>query len=59
MPQGEASNKAYIGDGVYVAFDGYSLILTAEDGVRATNTIYLEPVVMDSLIEYYMKRTGG
>lgn len=44
--------KQYIGDGAYVAYDGYSLILTAEDGIRATDTIYLEPDVWASLVSY-------
>jgi hypothetical protein len=44
--------KRYIGDGAYVDFDGWNLILTAEDGIRATNTIYLEPEVWRQLVEY-------
>lgn len=81
--------KRYIGDGAYVDFDGWNLILlsrtpgtdtftranivglgpawavltintntlkisgnTAEDGIRATNTIYLEPEVWRRLVEY-------
>lgn len=46
------SNKAYIGDGVYVEFDGYYYILTTEDGIRTTNTIYLEPRVTKDFLEY-------
>lgn len=44
--------KAHLGDGAYVDFDGWSLILTAEDGVRATDTIYLEPEVWERLVRY-------
>jgi hypothetical protein len=44
--------KRYLGDGAYVAFDGYSLILTAEDGIRATNTIVLEPSVYAELVRF-------
>lgn len=44
--------KAYLGDGVYVDNDGYQLILTAENGITATNTIYLEPIVAENLISY-------
>jgi hypothetical protein len=44
--------KRYLGDGAYVAFDGYSLILTAEDGIRATNTIVLEPEVYRELVRF-------
>jgi hypothetical protein len=44
--------KAYLGDGAYVDFDGYALILTAENGIRATDTIVLEPAVWRKLEEY-------
>lgn len=46
--------KVFLGDGVYAQHDGYSLILTTENGVEATNTIYLEPSVINSL-ENYLK----
>lgn len=45
-------NKAYIGDGVYIDFDGYGIVLTTEDGVSVTNTIVLEPYVYRALTEY-------
>ena len=45
-------DKRYIGDAVYVAFDGFGLILTTEDGIQATNTIYLEPEVWEALRTY-------
>jgi hypothetical protein len=41
--------RTYLGDGVYVAFDGYSLVLTTENGVRTTNRIVLEPEVWTQL----------
>lgn len=44
--------KQYLGDGVYVEHDGYSFILTTENGICATNTIYLEPVVISALEQY-------
>lgn len=44
--------KAYLGDGAYVDFDGYSLILTAENGVSATDRIVLEPEVWAALVRY-------
>lgn len=51
-------DKAYIGDGVYVSFGGYSLRLTTEDGYRETNVIVLEPEVWRSL-ELYVKGLKG
>lgn len=46
--------KRYIGDGVYVAFDGYHLVLTTENGISITNTIALEPGLLE-LINLYDK----
>lgn len=49
---GEAP-KAYLGDGVYVEVDQWgALLLTTEDGIRATNTIVLEPEVWEALQRY-------
>lgn len=43
--------KQYLGDGVYAEFETATLnvILTTEDGERATNRIVLEPEVLDAL----------
>ena len=41
--------KVYLGDAVYAAHDGYHIVLTTEDGIRTTNTVYLEPPVWDAL----------
>jgi hypothetical protein len=50
-------NKHYLGDGVYIeiipGLNSYKL--TTEDGISETNTIYLEPEVMNNLIEYVMR----
>ena len=46
-------DKRYIGDGVYVAHDGYHVWLTTnrEDG-RGGHQIALEPAVLKALDEY-------
>ncbi len=44
--------KTYLGDGAYVEFDGFALVLTTEDGVSVTNRIVLEPQVYDALRRY-------
>jgi hypothetical protein len=44
--------RKYLGDGAYVDFDGFGLILTAENGIEATDTIYLEPEVWIALKNY-------
>ena len=45
-------DKEYIGDGAFVSFDGFGLVLTTEDGVSTTNTIYLEPNVYKQLVAF-------
>lgn len=44
--------KVYLGDAVYADFDGYHIILTTENGIRADNRICLEPDVMQALQIY-------
>lgn len=46
-------SKEYIGDGVYAAMDEYGqIVLTAENGVGASDCIYLEPEVWTNLNTY-------
>lgn len=47
--------KAYLGDGVYANIDERGIILTAENGIIATDTIVLEPEVWDALLAYVMR----
>lgn len=44
-------NEVYLGDGLYVSFDGCQLCLRAprEDG---DHIVYLEPGVWDNLVRY-------
>lgn len=45
--------KMYLGDSVYVDYDGYMLQLTTENNMRGpSNTIYLEPRVYEALLDY-------
>ncbi len=58
-------NKIYLGDAVYAEVDELGdLVLTTEDGIRATNRIVLEPSVLIALQRYVEavfipKPTGG
>ena len=45
-------HKSYLGDAVYADFDGYHIVLTTENGLGTTNTIALEPPVLDRLLKY-------
>lgn len=46
------SEKTYLGDSVYCSFDGAMFTLTTENGYGASNTIHLEPEVLNSLLNY-------
>ena len=44
-----AEPVAYLGDGVYVRFDGYGIMLMANHHETPTDKIYLEPAVLAEL----------
>jgi hypothetical protein len=50
-----ASDKSYIGDGVYVEFTSGMLKLTTENGIETANTIWLEPSVWVNLAGYVQR----
>ena len=54
----ESGNKTYLGDSVYADFDGYHFVLTTEDGVTVSNTIYLDPDVYEALTLFQKKIIG-
>lgn len=45
--------RQYLGDGAYADYDGYHVKLTAENGLMATDTVYLNPQVMRALTRYW------
>ncbi len=47
-----AQHKQYLGDSVYAAWDGYHIVLTTEDGIRATNMICLDAQVILAFERY-------
>jgi hypothetical protein len=42
----------YLGDGLYVEFDGFQFRLYASDGIHVTNEVYLEPSVLAAVIRF-------
>ncbi len=44
--------KQYLGDGAYVSFDGYAVVLTTEDGLNTTNRVVLEPEILSHFEEW-------
>jgi len=45
-----SDRRTYLGDGAYYDHDGYSVVLTTENGISTQNTIYLEPACVKALI---------
>ena len=41
--------KTYLGYGVYADFDGHHIVLTTEDGIETTNTIFLDSEIYGAL----------
>lgn len=54
-------NKTYLGDSVYVEWNGYSIILTTENGYSddPRNRIVLESEVYDSLLMFVKNLKSG
>lgn len=50
--------KSYLGDGVYVCVENGMLKLTAENGITASDTIFLEPEVYEALVNFWNRVTG-
>jgi hypothetical protein len=50
--------KEYLGDGVYIDFDGFQVVLTAENGISVTSTIYLDQAMIRGIIKFVKKHTG-
>jgi hypothetical protein len=47
--------KDYIGDGVYVEYDGFGIVLNANDATNPTDSIYLEPEVCSRRIRFIQR----
>lgn len=48
----ENEHKTYLGDGAYAEFTGFDVIITAENGVEATDTVALELEAVAKLVEF-------
>jgi hypothetical protein len=46
------AKKIYLTDGAYAEFDGQDLILTAENGIRVTDRVVLEPMAWELLVRF-------
>lgn len=43
---------SHLGDGVYAIFDGYGIWLHANDHKDPTDRVYLEPAVLQGLLDF-------
>ena len=46
-------NVKYLGDSVYVAFDGSSVQIFTNNGMGPENVIFLDPEVQISLVQFF------
>lgn len=42
----------YLGDGLYMDYDGYQVRLYASNGIETTNEVFLEPTVIINFLKY-------
>ena len=48
--------KDYLGDGVYASCDGYSIVISTENGIRTTNSIVFDdPNNVDALLRFIQR----
>ena len=52
---GLEKEETYIGDGLYVSYDGFHIKLRAPR-VESDSEIYLEPVVLKEFLDYLKKK---
>lgn len=50
--------KQYLGDSVYVEWDGVMFKLTTDNGEGPTNAIFLEPEVVAALVKFAAEATA-
>jgi very-short-patch-repair endonuclease len=51
-------SKAYLGDGVYVEYDGWGVWLRA-NSPDSPKEVYLEPVVFNALARFWIHQIGS
>ena len=48
----ERQNEDYLGDGVYVEYDGFGIMAKSNDHLNPTDTVYFEPWVLQAFIRF-------
>ena len=44
--------REYLGDGLYAEFDGFQFRLYASNGIRVTNEVFLDELVVRSFFQF-------
>ena len=57
--EGKQAPASYLGDGVYAIYDGFGVWLHANDHENPTDRVFLEPSVMNSLVNFYKRVSQG
>lgn len=52
------TGATYLGDGLYMNWEGDILVLAAYNGIEVTNVVYLEPEVLASLLQNLKKKNA-
>lgn len=48
----DLTERRYLGDGVYVSFDGYNVVVFTSDGITDGVPVYMEPSVITAFQKY-------
>lgn len=51
-PKAKLMPRSYLGDGLYVDYDGYQIELVTNNGVKDQDRVFLEPSVLDCFLAY-------
>lgn len=53
------TTPTYLGDGLYVTHDDYQVEIYAHNGLEKTNSVFLPPEELRSLLAYLNKLVGA
>lgn len=52
------TEQVYLGDGLYARYDGHQFELVANNGIRDTAVVYLEPEVLSNFEDFVARIRG-
>jgi len=54
----EKNKEEYIGDGIYVTFDGQQIKMWTSDGEHRSDVIYIDEYSAEELVAFFIKCFG-